>query len=372
MIIGILKEQKKFECRVAATPETVKKLIKINQEIWVEKDAGEASLISDKEYLNAGAKIVTRKEVLKSNLILQVQAMAESDIEQLNSSQYIVGMLEPFNLTLKQHILSKKIKAFALESMPRNSRAQSMDVLSSQANIAGYKAVMLAVHSYKKFMPMLMTAAGTVKAAKVMILGAGVAGLQAIATARRLGAIVEASDVRPAVKEQIESLGAKFIDVPFETDEEKDAAKGEGGYAKAMPKSWLNRQANLVAEKAAVADIVITSALIPGREPPILISEDIVKTMKPGAVILDMASGMAKDGSGNCPLTKANEIIEVDDKTIIGTTNLPSLLSADASSLYARDILEFIKLLLNEKNELYVNKEDELVTGCLITGENND
>jgi NAD(P) transhydrogenase subunit alpha len=280
-----------------------------------------------------------------------------------------VGLLDPFNKELKASILTKKISAFALELLPRNSRAQSMDVLSSQANIAGYKAVMLAADTYKKFMPMLMTAAGTVKAAKVIILGAGVAGLQAIATAKRLGAVVEASDVRPAVKEQIESLGGKFIDVPFETEEEKEAAEGQGGYAKAMPQSWLKRQSELVAQRAIAADIIITSALIPGREPPVLISEEVVKNMKPGSVILDMAAGMAKNGSGNCPLTKANEIIEQNGITIIGKTNLPSMVSADASSLYARNIFEFIKLLFNEKKELHINKEDELVDGCLMKGE---
>jgi NAD(P) transhydrogenase subunit alpha len=280
-----------------------------------------------------------------------------------------VGLLDPYNKELKASILAKKISAFALESLPRNSRAQSMDVLSSQANIAGYKAVMLAADTYKKFMPMLMTAAGTVKAAKVIILGAGVAGLQAIATAKRLGAVVEASDVRPAVKEQIESLGGKFIDVPFETEEEKEAAEGQGGYAKAMPQSWLKRQSELVAQKAVAADIIITSALIPGREPPVLISEEVVKNMKPGSVVLDMAAGMAKNGSGNCPLTKANEIIEMNGITIIGKTNLPSMVSADASSLYARNIFEFIKLLFNEKKELHINKEDELVDGCLMKGE---
>ena len=276
----------------------------------IEKNAGNSSFINDQDYVDAGAKIVARDKVLTADLILQVQAMNLKDINNLQSKQYIVGLLDPFNNELKASILAKKISAFALELLPRNSRAQSMDVLSSQANIAGYKAVMLAADTYKKFMPMLMTAAGTVKAAKVIILGAGVAGLQAIATAKRLGAVVEASDVRPAVKEQIESLGGKFIDVPFETEEEKEAAEGQGGYAKAMPQSWLKRQGELVAQKAIAADIIITSALIPGREPPVLISEEVVSKMKPGSVILDMAAGMAKNGSGNCPFTKANEIIE--------------------------------------------------------------
>ena len=369
MIIGVLKEEKEFEARVAATPETVKKLVKLDQEIWVEKNAGISSFINDQDYVDAGAKIVARDKVLTADLILQVQAMNLKDINNLQSKQYIVGLLDPYNKELEASILAKKISAFALELLPRNSRAQSMDVLSSQANIAGYKAVMLAADTYKKFMPMLMTAAGTVKAAKVIILGAGVAGLQAIATAKRLGAVVEASDVRPAVKEQIESLGGKFIDVPFETEEEKEAAEGQGGYAKAMPQSWLKRQSELVAQKAMAADIIITSALIPGREPPVLISEEVVKNMKPGSVILDMAAGMAKNGSGNCPLTKANEIIEISSITIIGKTNLPSMVSADASSLYARNIFEFIKLLFNEKKELHINNEDELVDGCLMKGE---
>lgn len=369
MIIGVLKEQKEFENRVAATPETVKKFIGLNHEVHVEKNAGDESFISDDDFIKSGAKIVSRKEVLKADLIIQVQAMNLQDISNLKNTQFIVGLLEPFNKKLNQTIIDNKLNAFALESLPRNSRAQSMDVLSSQANIAGYKAVMLAADTYRKFMPMLMTAAGTVKAAKVMILGAGVAGLQAIATAKRLGAIVEASDVRPAVKEQIESLGAKFIDVPLETDEEREAAEGHGGYAKPMPSSWLERQNKLVEEKATTADIIITSALIPGKEPPVLISENTVNKMKQGSVILDMASGMAKDGSGNCPLTKPNEIIEINHITIIGKTNLPSLVSADASSLYARNIFEFVKLLINEKNELYINHEDELVEGCLIKGD---
>ena len=280
-------------------------------------------------------------------------------------------MLEPFNKEITTKLSIKKVNAFSLESLPRNTRAQSMDVLSSQANIAGYKAVILAADHYKKFFPMLMTAAGTVKAARILILGAGVAGLQAIATAKRLGAVVEASDVRPAVKEQIESLGAKFIDVPYETEEEKVNASGEGGYAKAMPKSWLDRQSKLVAQKAITADIIITSALIPGKEPPKLISKETIQQMKEGSVIVDMAAGLSKDGSGNCPVSEANKIIDFEGVTIIGLNNLPSLLSNDASALYSRNIFEFIKLLINEQGDLYINREDELVMGALITSEGN-
>ena len=367
MKIGILKETINGEARVSATPETVKKLIALQHEVQVQSGAGNSAAISDEMFKNEGAKIVDRANILKSDLILQVQAMNPEDIKFLKPHQFVVGLLEPFNLDLKKQFSQRKVTAFALEALPRNTRAQSMDVLSSQANIAGYKAVILASDHYKRFMPMLMTAAGTVKAAKVMVLGAGVAGLQAIATAKRLGAVVEASDVRPAVKEQIESLGAKFIEIPFETDEEKENASGSGGYAKPMPKSWLDKQSKLVSDKALLADIIITSALIPGREPPILLSEATVKGMKAGSVVLDMAAGLAKDGSGNCPLTKADEIIDINGVTLIGLTNLPSLLSADASALYSRNIFEFIKLLIDDVGTLTVNQEDELVKGCLLT-----
>lgn len=367
MIIGILKETKSNESRVAASLETAKKLIGLNHKVIVESGAGILSFIQDADYQNLGVKIVSRQEVFVAEIILVVNAPSAVDIENLKPNQILIGMLEPFNKQLTTQLAEKKITAFALEALPRNTRAQTMDILSSQANIAGYKAVILAANTYKKFMPMLMTAAGTVKAARVMILGAGVAGLQAIATAKRLGAIVEASDVRPSVKEQIESLGAKFIDVPYETDEEKAAALGEGGYAKAMPRSWLSRQATLVAEKAEQADIIITSALIPGKEPPILINEDTVKKMKQGSVIVDMAAGQALNGSGNCPLTKADEIVYINGVTIIGNTNLASELSADATSLYARNVFEFVKLLFDENNDLKINMDDELLAGSLLT-----
>jgi len=367
MIIGVLKETRKNEDRAALSLDTAKKIIALKHELIIEEGAGLASFINDADYASVGVKVVDRKEVFSATLILMVNAMPEIDFQYLKPNHVLVGMLEPFNKELTQNFANKKVTAFALEALPRNTRAQIMDVLSSQANIAGYKAVVLAANTYKKFMPMLMTAAGTVKAARVMILGAGVAGLQAIATAKRLGAVVEASDVRPSVKEQIESLGAKFIDVPYETDEEQQAALGEGGYAKAMPASWLTRQAKLVAEKAEQADIIITSALIPGREPPILINAETVMKMKAGSVIVDMAAGQAKNGSGNCPLTKANETIVENGVTIIGNTNLASELSSDATLLYARNIFEFIKLLFDENNSFTINLEDELISGSLLT-----
>ena len=371
MIIGVLKETVEGEFRVAATPETVKKLINLKHTVYVESDAGIEASITNQMYIEAGGVIKNNADIFKSDLILKVRAPNNNEVEKLQANQFIVGLLEPFNKVLTPQLAKKKVTAFSLESLPRNTRAQSMDVLSSQANIAGYKAVILAADYFKKFFPMLMTAAGTVKAARIIILGAGVAGLQAIATAKRLGAVVEASDVRPAVKEQIESLGAKFIDVPYETEEEKKNASGDGGYAKPMPKSWLDRQTKLVAEKAIVADIIITSALIPGKEPPKLISKETVNQMQEGSVIVDMAAGLAADGSGNCPLSEGNKIIKVGGVTIIGLNNLPSLLSTDASALYSRNIFEFIKLLINDQGKLYINREDELVTGALLTTEGN-
>ena len=371
MIIGVLKEVLEGEFRVAATPETVKKLTILNHKVYIESNAGIGASITNQMFIDAGGLIKNNAEVFKADLLLKVRAPNNNEIKKLHANQFIVGLLEPFNKVLTTQLATKKVTAFSLESLPRNTRAQSMDVLSSQANIAGYKAVILAADYFKKFFPMLMTAAGTVKAARIIILGAGVAGLQAIATAKRLGAVVEASDVRPAVKEQIESLGAKFIDVPYETVEEEKNASGDGGYAKSMPKSWLDRQTKLVAEKVIAADIIITSALIPGKEPPKLISKETVNQMKEGSVIVDMAAGLAADGSGNCPLSEGNKIIKVGGVTIIGLNNLPSLLSTDASALYSRNIFEFIKLLINDQGDLHINREDELVAGALLTTEGN-
>jgi NAD(P) transhydrogenase subunit alpha len=267
-----------------------------------------------------------------------------------------------------QRIAAAGLTSFALEAAPRTTRAQSMDVLSSQANIAGYKAVMMASDKYQRFFPMLMTAAGTVKAARVVILGVGVAGLQAIATAKRLGAVIEASDVRPSVKEQVESLGAKFIDVPYETAEEKEAAEGVGGYARPMPQSWLDRQKAEVAKRVALADVVISTALIPGRAAPVLITEEMVKSMKPGSVIVDLAAGKGANGvGGNCPLTEADQTVVKHGVTLVGDTNLPALVAADASALYARNVLDFLKLVLPKDKGFTVDMEDDIVAACLMT-----
>ena len=365
LIIGIPFETKSDEQRVAATPETVKKMLALGCKVMVQKSAGERASNTDAAYQAAGAEIVSLTEVFKADLILKVRAPEPDEIKAMQAGTVLIGLLEPFNQPQLLAMAYQGLTAFALEALPRNSRAQSMDVLSSQANVAGYKAVLLASHFYQRFMPMLMTSAGTVKAARVLVLGAGVAGLQAIATAKRLGAVVEASDVRPAVKEQIESLGAKFLDVPYESEEEKEAAAGVGGYARPMPASWMARQAALVAQRAAEADIVISSALIPGREPPVLIHGETVAMMKPGSVIIDMAAGSGKTGAGNCPLTEANQVVVKHGVTIVGYTNLPSLVAADSSAFYARNILEFLKLLILE-GKFNIPADDELVTASLM------
>ena len=275
----------------------------------------------------------------------------------------LLGLLVPHQADGITALATHGLTAFAMEKLPRISRAQSMDVLSSQANIAGYKAVLMAANVYQKFFPMLMTAAGTVKAARVLILGAGVAGLQAIATAKRLGAVIEASDVRPAVKEQIESLGAKFLDVPYLTDEEREIAQGVGGYARPMPADWMRRQAELVHERAVQADVVITTALIPGRPAPVLLKEETVRAMKPGSVIVDMAV----EAGGNCPLSELDKIVVKHGVHLIGIANLPGLVATDASALYARNLMNFLNLMLDAKSgEFKLDMEDEIIAGTLV------
>ena len=291
-----------------------------------------------------------------------VRAPDATERSMMKQGAVLIGMLNPFDADNLAAMAGAGLTAFALEAVPRITRAQSMDVLSSQANIAGYKAVLVAANTYQRFMPMLMTAAGTVKAARVLILGAGVAGLQAIATAKRLGAVIEASDVRPPVKEQVESLGAKFIDVPFITDEEREIAQGVGGYARSMPPDWMRRQAELVHERAKQTDIIITTALIPGRKAPILISEETVKAMKPGSVIVDMAA----EQGGNCPLSVSGQIIHQYGVHIIGDSNLATQVPADASTLYARNLLDFLKLIIDADANLTINREDDIVAATLL------
>jgi H+-translocating NAD(P) transhydrogenase subunit alpha len=368
MKIGIPLETHSGESRVAATPETVKKLKTQGHSIHVQSGAGLCASVTDEAYVAAGAEMTDVAGAFGCELVLKVRGPQESEMQHLRSGSALVGMLNPFDPEGLKRVADAGLTSFALEAAPRTTRAQSMDVLSSQANIAGYKAVMIAADKYQRFFPMLMTAAGTVKAARVVILGVGVAGLQAIATAKRLGAVIEASDVRPSVKEQVESLGGKFIDVSYDTDEEKEAAVGVGGYAKPMPQSWLDRQKAEVAKRVAQADIVISTALIPGRAAPTLITEDMVKSMKPGSVIVDIAAGKGPGGvGGNCPLSEADKTVIKHGVTLIGETNLPALVAADASALYARNVLDFLKLVLPKEGGLQVNMEDDIVAACLMT-----
>jgi NAD(P) transhydrogenase subunit alpha len=366
MRIGVPLETRPGETRVAATPETVKKLIGQGHTVVIQKDAGLHASQPDSAYEAVGATIGSAADAFGAELVLKVRAPEASELKQIKAGSVLLGMLDPFDNDNIAAMAAQGVTAFSLEAAPRTTRAQSMDVLSSQANIAGYKAVLVAANEYQRFMPMLMTAAGTVKAARILILGAGVAGLQAIATAKRLGAVIEASDVRPAAKEQIESLGAKFVDVPYETDEEREIAKGVGGYARPMPESWMKRQAALVAERAQQADIVITTALIPGRKPPVLLHSDTVANMKAGSVVIDLAAGKGDNGSGNCPLTQADKIVNANGVKIVGYTNLPSMVAADASALYARNLLDFLKLIVDKDAKLVVPTDDDIVTACLI------
>jgi len=362
MHIGVPLETRPGETRVAATPETVKKLIGQGHQVTVQRGAGVLASVPDSAYEAAGATLAEADAVFAAQVLLKVNAPTDAELAQIQPGAVLIGMLNPFDNDTIARMAARGITAFALEAAPRTSRAQSLDVLSSQANIAGYKAVLLAAHHYPRFMPMLMTAAGTVKAARILILGAGVAGLQAIATAKRLGAVVEASDVRPAVKEQIESLGAKFVEVPFETDEERECAEGVGGYARPMPASWMARQAQAVHERAKQADIVITTALIPGRQAPVLLQEATVAEMKPGSVIIDLAAAQG----GNCPLTEADRVVVKHGVTIVGHSNLATLVPADASALYARNLLDFLKLVLDQDGQFQLNLEDDIVAACLM------
>lgn len=359
MRIGVPAETRAGETRVAATPETVKKLAAKN-EVRVQSGAGAASSIRDADYQAAGALVVSSAaEAFEADVVLKVRAPTQHETALLKANSILIGLLEPFDAEQLQGIAKTGATGFALELLPRTiSRGQAMDVLSSQANIAGYKAVILAAAEMGKYFPMLMTAAGTVKAARVLVLGAGVAGLQAIATAKRLGGVIEASDVRPAVKEQIESLGAKFVDVPYLTDEEREIAEGKGGYARPMPADWMRRQAEAVHQRATQADVVITTALIPGRPAPKLIKEETVRAMKPGAVIVDLAV----EQGGNVEGIERGRIVVKNGVKLIGLENLPATVPADASALYARNVYNFLSLMLDPKSgDFKLDKSDDLV-----------
>lgn len=364
MKFGIPAETRPLEKRVAASPETIGKLTKAgHHQVIVQSGAGIAASIPDEQYTAAGATIVANAAEVyaQADIVLKVRGPDAGELALLKSGQTLIGLLNPHNKDGLAAIAKTGVNAFAMEALPRISRAQSMDVLSSQANIAGYKAVLMAANTYGRMMPMLMTAAGTVKAARVIIMGVGVAGLQAIATAKRLGAVVEATDVRPETKEQVESLGAKFIDVPL-TDAEKELAKGQGGYARDMGDDYKKRQAALVAERIKQADIVITTALIPGRAAPVLVTEDMLKSMKPGSVIVDMAV----EQGGNCPLSELDKTVTKHGVHLIGVANIPSLVAADSSALYARNLFNLLGLMLDAKTgEFKINREDEVIAGTL-------
>ena len=370
MKISIPRERRAHERRVAATPETVKKFVALGIDVAVETGAGEASRITDAAYEAAGAKIVgdLAQLLADADVVLKVQRPllagedGPNELALMTRGALLIAILSPYaDLDAIQQYAAAGVTAMALEFVPRITRAQSMDVLSSQSNLAGYRAVLEAVNVYDRAMPMMMTAAGTIAPARVMVLGAGVAGLQAIATAKRLGAIVSATDVRAASKEQVESLGGKFVMVE---SEEVANAETAGGYAKEMSDDYKRRQAELVAETLKKQDIAICTALIPGRKAPTLINDEMVHSMRPGSVIVDLAA----EQGGNCTLTKPGEVIEINGVTIIGLFNIPSRLSADASALYAKNLLNFLTPLVSaEEKALNINWQDEIVAAATLT-----
>lgn len=370
MKLAIPKERRANESRVAATPDTVKKLIQLGFDVTVEKGAGLQSSIPDSEYEAAGATIAADAAATYKGaaVIFKVQRplhAAEGDIDEvamIESGAKLIAGLAPYSDTAMLDIYAKSnIEAYAMELMPRITRAQSMDILSSQSNLAGYRAIIDGAYEYGRAFPMMMTAAGTVAPAKVLVMGAGVAGLQAIATAKRMGAIVSATDVRPAAKEQVESLGGKFVMVE---DEETKQAETSGGYAKEMSDEYKAKQAKLIAETITKQDLVITTALIPGRAAPILVTDEMVESMKPGSVIVDLAV----EQGGNVTLSKAGEIVEHKGVKIIGHNNMPGRLAADASALFAKNLLNFITPHVDgESKTLNMNYEDETVSGILLT-----
>ena len=364
MKLAVPKETSPGETRVAATPESVKKLKSLGLDVMVEAGAGEHARISDADYLAAGASIApdARTALEGAEVVLKVRGPRGAETALFRKGAVLAALLAPYAEQEALRALAEQgVAAFAMELLPRISRAQAMDVLSSQANLAGYKAVIDAAAHIGRAMPMMMTAAGTIAPARVLVMGAGVAGLQAIATARRLGAIVSATDVRPATKEQVESLGATFVAV---IDEEFKNAQTAGGYAREMSLDYQARQAALLAETISKQDIVITTALVPGRRAPLLVSEAMIRTMKPGSVIVDLAA----EAGGNTPLTRADEVVEVQGVTIIGYTNLPGHLAIDSSSLYARNLLNFVTLLVDKKSgALAIDWDDEIIKGALVT-----
>ena len=368
MKIAIVKETEDLEKRVSATPETVKKLISLGFSVDVEKDAGVNSFFSNDSYKKVGANIISDASALISSadIVLKVNTVhkdgkGSDNIKHYKKGTKIIGFLKPLQNQEKiKNLANNNIDAFSVELIPRISKAQSMDALSSQSNLAGYKAVVDSVSEFSKAIPMMMTAAGTIAPAKILILGAGVAGLQAIATARRLGAIVSAFDVRLAAKEQVESLGAKFIEVALDNDDSDNET--EGGYAKEMSDNYKKKQKELLHQTIKNQDIVIATALIPGKEAPELITNDMVKDMKPGSIIVDLAA----EAGGNCKLTKLNQTITEHNIKIMGYANFPSQLSQDASSLYAKNLLNFLQLMVKDK-KIEIDWEDEILKKSCVS-----
>lgn len=361
VIIGVLKEPE-HEKRVSLTPEVVAALGKSNVKILIEREAGERSFISDEQYAAQGAELTDRQEVLsRAALILTITRPDTDLIQRVASDKVWIGVYQPLFAPVLMHQWSAVGHTiFSLDTLPRTTRAQAMDVLSSQANISGYKAVVLAASEYPRYFPMLMTAAGSIPPAKVLILGAGVAGLQAIATARRLGAVVEVFDTRPAVKEEVMSLGAKFVEVEGAAD-----ASQAGGYAVEQDVDFQQRQKAKIAEHTAKSDVIITTAQIPGRKAPILITTEMITSMRAGSVIIDLASATG----GNTELTKDSETIYHQGVSIIGNSALFNAAPADASRLFAKNVQNFLKLIINPEGQLHLNFEDDLVSGCCIAHE---
>lgn len=361
MIVGIPKEILEGEKRVAATPQTVKDLMKCDLEVHVQASAGNASHYLDKDYEEVGAKIISDAATIltQSDLVIKVATATSDEVELLKEGSAYISLIQTTrNIDIVKKLTHKKISAFSMHLIPRTTLAQSMDALSSQANVAGYKAVLIGAIHLPVYMPLLMTAAGTIPPAKVLILGAGVAGLQAIATAKRLGAQVEVFDVRPEVKEQVESLGAKFVEV----ESSEDDGVGEGGYAKETSDEYKEKQQALMKEHIVKSDLVITTALIPGKAAPILISKDMVDAMKKGSVVVDLAA----ENGGNCEYTKAGEVINQNEIIIDGTLNLPSSMQVHSSQLYAKNISTFISHMMKEGN-LNIDLDDEIISGSMFT-----
>jgi NAD(P) transhydrogenase subunit alpha len=358
MIIGVLKEPSP-ETRVSILPEHVALFKKLNVDVLIEMTAGANAFASDQKYAEAGAKVASRDDILKiSDIILSINIPSAGDIA-LIQSKILLGNYQPlYHANMMQTLAEKKATAFSIDMIPRTTRAQSMDVLSSQANIAGYKAVLLAANMFPKYLPMFMTAAGSIPPAKVLILGAGVAGLQAIATARRLGAIVEVFDTRPAVKEEVMSLGAKFVEVEGAAD-----SSTAGGYAVAQSEEFLQRQKMKIAESVAKSDIIITTAQIPGKKAPILITDEMLKSMKDGSVVIDLAAATG----GNTSVTKNEKTVKYNGVSIVGNSNLPATMPSDASKLYGKNIINFLQLIIDKDGKLNLDFDDDLVKGTCIT-----